>query len=165
MTPLGKSVQFPRLRHIFSSPSFCRCFRVIVYQMKIVLYLKAEFSFYQTNRSKSMIFRDSTAVSKARCACWYFVSSNSPSAVSSGMFMESTKSTFLLSTRKSAKRTQILCGTAELNLRTSWVPLRTVGDGVSSSLLFRILAILSTELETAELSSAKESKWNLGDCH
>lgn len=108
-----------------------------------------------------MILSDPTAVSKSRSACWYLASSASPSAVWSGMFIDSAKSTRLLSTRKTAKRMRIVSGTAELNLRTSWFPLRTIGEGVSSPLLFCILVMLSIELDVAELSSAKTSKWNL----
>lgn len=151
-TPLGKIPQGtnPTSTHFFSS-FLPRCIHVILYQVGIGLYL-TNLSLYQTNKPKLTISSDFTAASKSRCARWHSASPALPLAVRSGMFIDNTKSTFLRSTRKSAKRMFTWSGSAELNFGTSWSPTRTVGDGVSSPLLFCILTTLSTELETAELS-------------
>lgn len=113
---------------------------------------------HHTKSLKSRMRSDSTAVSKSSCACWYLASSILSSTAPSGMFMDNTKSTFLLSIRKTANRTWIVWSTAELNLQTSWVPWSTIGEGVSPLPSFSFLVTLSTELDAAELSSAKEEK-------
>jgi len=113
---------------------------------------------HHTKSLKSRMRSDSTAVSKSSCACWYLVSSTLSSTAPSGMFMDNTKSTFLLSIRKTANRMWIVWSTAELNLQTSWVPWSTIGEGVSSPSSFGFLVTLSMELDAAELSSAKDEK-------
>ena len=142
----------PRLLYIF----LFWCIHTTMYQMLIVVQINP--SPHHTKSPKSRMRSDSTAVPKSSCACWYLASSILPSTVSSGMFMDNTKSTFLLSIRKTAKRTWIVWGTAELNLRTSWVPWSTIGGGVPSALSFGFLVTCSMELDAAELSSAKEEK-------
>ena len=72
--------------------------------------------------------------------------------------MDKTRSTFLSLIRKTAKRMQTVSGVVWLSLGMSWVPWRTIGEGVLSSSPFGALVTLSTELPAAELSSAKEEK-------
>ena len=147
--------------------STSKCFLVLLYSFKHVPDVNCctSLSFHHTKRSKSRIRSDFAAASKSCCARWYSASSASSSTPPSGTFTDNTKSTFLLSIRKTAKRTWTTSGTRELNLRTSWLPWRTIGEGVLSPLAFGIgiVATLSIELDVAELSSAKELKWNLGN--
>jgi hypothetical protein len=83
------------------------------------------------NSPKSIIFKDFTASSNCffTCAC-PATSTPPPSSVESGMLNVRTKSTFLASTRQSARRMEISSGDARLNFATFWVPDSVVGVGV-----------------------------------
>jgi hypothetical protein len=85
-----------------------------------------------------------------------------PSTETTGILKVTTRSITLDSTRKRAIIIRTLSATVELNLGTSWTPLRTIAGGVlSPTLSLGISKIPSISANCAELSWAAESKWSL----
>lgn len=134
-----------------------------MYQYQLHLH-NFQLSHAYANSPKSTIVSDDTAVSYAASHRWAPSSSTALPAFSActGTLNVSTRSIPFSTTRYTARKIFTVSGCVRLNLGTSWVPCRTLSTiGLVLFGCFSGVLTISTAEDTASLSCASESRWNL----